>query len=136
METNECYVYFAFDGEGFDPDEITKMLGIEPTSTKRKGERIPNQFPKFNSWQLSTKNIVNEIIDVDELASEVIQKLRSKVDLINEIKKVFNASTRLEVVLWITTDDNQSTPAIGFNSDNISFLSKVGAYIDIDTYRN
>lgn len=129
-------MYFAFDGEDFNPDDITDYLGIEPTDISRKGERIPDKVPRYNSWKLSTKNIVNEIIDVDELASQVIDQLRDKVDLINEIRNKFTVSTRLEVVLTITTDDTQSTPAVGFEVDNICFLAKVSAYIDIDIYRS
>jgi len=41
----------------------------------------------------------------------------------------------LEVVLRITLDETKSTPAIGFDSRVISFLNRVGASIDIDTYR-
>ena len=136
LKTNECYVYFAFDGEDFNPDGITELLGIKPTTIRRKGELASNKVTKFDSWQLSTKNIINEIIDVDNLATQIIGKLRTKSDIINEIRSKFNASTRLEVVLTITTDDSQITPDINFEVDNISFLAKVGAYIDIDTYRN
>ena len=135
MGTNECYVYFALDGESFEPNDVTNHLGIQPTSVMRKGEKIPNKLPVFSSWQLSTENVINEIIDVDELASKVIQVLEPKVELINEIKSKLNLTCRLEVVLCITTDDSQSTPAVGFEAKNIKFLANIGANIDIDTYR-
>jgi len=129
-------VYFAFDGEDFDPDEITRQLGIEPTSIRRKGDRIPNKVPRLNSWKLSTKKIVSEVIDVEEMALKVVKILEPKAEEIKTIKRKLNAMVRLEVVLWITTDEKQSTPAVGFNLQIIEFLAKVGAYIDIDTYRS
>lgn len=136
MDTNECYVYFALDGEDFEPNDVTDYLNIEPTSVRRKGERVASRIPLFSSWELSTQKIINEIIDVDEMASEVIKILNPKTNQINEIAEKLNLSARLEVVLWITTNDAQTTPAIGFNVNNIKFLSNVNAYIDIDTYRN
>ncbi|MBZ8182596.1 DUF4279 domain-containing protein [Oscillatoria salina] len=136
MDTNECYVYFALDGEDFEPNDVTDYLNIKPTSVRRKGERVAGIIHRSSSWKLSTQKIINEIIYVDEMASEVIKILKPKINQINEIAEKLNLSARLEVVLWITTDDTQTTPAISFNVNNLKFLSNVNAYIDIDTYRN
>ena len=136
MKTNEGIVYFALDGEEFDPDEITNFLGIEPTSIIRKGEKIPGKFPKINSWQISTKQVVNECIDVFEMASEIVNRLKSKKDLIIEAKERFNASPRFEVVLWFSMNEEHSTPAIGFEIETVEFLGEIGAFIDIDTYKH
>ena len=124
MNTNECYVYFALDGDGFNPNEVTKFLDIEPTSIKLKGEKIPGILPKFSSWRLSTKKVVNEIIDVDEMAQEVINHIIGCEEKINTIKRNLNLTDRLEVVLWITTDDTQTTTAIGFDKKTNTCLSK------------
>jgi hypothetical protein len=136
METNEGRVYFALDGEDFDPDEVTKFLGIKPTSVILKGSRVPGFRPKRNSWQLSTENIVNDYINVFEMATEIIDKLSSKKELIIEARKRFNASIRFTVVLWISMNEKHSTPAIGFTTETIGFLGEIGAYIDIDTYKH
>ncbi len=136
LETNEGRVYFALDGDDFDPDELTEFLGIEPTSIKRKGETIPGRIPKMNSWTISTENIDADQIDVFEMAEEIINRLKSKKDLIIEAKERFNVSPRLEVVLWFSMNEDISTPAIGFEVDTIKFLGEIGAFIDIDTYKH
>ncbi len=136
MDTNECYVYFAFDGDDFNPDDITSDIGIEPTSVLRKGSKIPNIRPRINSWKLSTETIINEIIDVEEMSLEVVRKLQHKIELIEKIKEKYSASTRFQIVIWITTDEKQSTPAIGFNVEIMKFLVETDTFIDIDTYRN
>ena len=42
----------GFDG---DPDDITSILGINPTSIGRKGEPSPKRRPRtFNGWWLDT----------------------------------------------------------------------------------
>lgn len=134
MKTNEGKVYFALDGDDFDHDEVTKFLGIKPTRIVIKGEMVPGRFPKKNSWHLSTGNIVNDHIDVFDMATSIVNELKPKKDLIIEAKSRFNLSTRLEVVLMISSNEKHSTPAIGFEVDTIKFLSEVGALIDIDTY--
>ncbi len=134
MNTNEVRVYFALDGDEFDPDEVTIFLGIEPTSTKRKGESVSGRITKNSSWQFSTENIVNEYINVFKITRDLINKLKPKKDLINQAKSRFNVSARLEVVLWLSINEYHSTPAIGFEVDTIEFLGQIGAFIDIDTY--
>ena len=134
METNEGRVYFALDGDDFDPDELTNFLGIKPTSVIRKGSKIPGKIPKFTSWKLSTENVVNEYIDIFEMSTEIVSRLKPVKNLILEAKDRFKVSPRLEVVLWVSTNEEHSTPAIGFEVDTVKYLGEVGAFVDIDTY--
>ncbi len=136
METNEGRVYFSLDGDDFDPDELTQFLKIEPTSVIRKGSKIPGQIPKMSSWKFSTENIVDEYIDVFEMATGIVNKLKPVKQLIIQAKDCFNVSPRLEVVLWFSINEEHSTPAIGFEIDTVKFLGEVGAFIDIDTYKH
>lgn len=129
MDTNEGRVYFALDGDDFDPDEVTNFLGIEPTSIRRKGSKIPGKIPKMNSWELSTENIVNDYFDVFEMSSEIVSKLKPKTDLIVQAKKRFNALPRFEVVLWFSMNEENSTPAIGFEVETVEFLGEIGAFV-------
>jgi len=136
LKKNEGRVYFSFDGVDYDPNEITKILNIEPTNIRYKGEFPSGKLPKETSWILSTQNIVDEYIDIYQMATSITKILKPKINLINKIREQFNVTTRLEVVLWFSVDENSSTPAIGFEIETIEFLGKVGAFIDIDTYLN
>ena len=131
--TNEGEVYFAlFSNSDFDPNEVTTILGIQPTRTVKKGDLIPKQ----TSWELSTGKIKADYIDVYEMSSTIIKKLEPLTNEIIAVMKKYDLEAVLEVVLWITSDDSKSTPAIGFETDVIKFLSNVNAFIDIDTYLN
>lgn len=136
METNEGRVYFALDGDDFDPDDLTRFLGIEPTSVVRKESKIPNEIPKMNSWKISTENIVSEYIDIFEMTSYIINKLKPLKHLLIQAKELYKISPRLEVILWFSMNEEHSTPAIGFEADTVKFLGEVGAFIDIDTYKH
>ena len=130
--TNEAEGYFALHGTGFDPDEVTRLVGLEPTSIRR--EALP--IPKHSSWNVSSGKIENDIIDVYDMSSALVSRLSPHTEKIASVKQQLGLEAVLQVVLWITTDESKSTPAIGFESEVISFLNAVGASIDIDTYRN
>lgn len=136
METNEGRVYFALDGDDFDPDDVTEFLGLEPTNIRRKGSRIRGKVPKMNSWELSTEQVVDEYIDVFELSTKIVSVLKPKLDLIIEAKSKFNAEPRFQVVLTFSTNEEHSTPAIGFEVETTEFLGAIGAFVDIDTYKH
>jgi len=82
----------------------------------------------------SSNNIVDEVIDIYEMTTFLVKTLEPKIEVINEIRQKFNVTTRLEVVLSFSTNEEISTPTIGFDTTTINFLAKVGAFIDIDTY--
>jgi hypothetical protein len=130
--TNEGEVYFSLYGTDFDPDEITKRLGLEPTSIRRQA----SPRPKHSSWNLSSGKIENDIIDVYEMSSVVVAKLQPYASELSALKQQLRVEAVLQVVLWFSTDETKSTPAIGFEPKVIAFLSAVGASIDIDTYHN
>ena len=128
---NEGEVYFALYADEFEPDEVTEIIGIEPTKILRKG----NPIPRCTSWEYSTGRIADEVVDVYEMSSSLIATLAPLADKIAKAKEMFGLEAVLEVVLTVTPDDSKSTPAIGFESEVITFLHRVGGTIDIDTYR-
>ncbi len=123
-------VYFALYGSGFDPDEVTRLIGLTPTSIKR--ERIPR--PKDSVWIFSMGKIEGELLDIIKLSSDLVSQLNPHLAKIVEAKNVFDLTPVLQVNVSFSNDESISTPAIGFETDVISFLNTVGANIDIDTY--
>jgi hypothetical protein len=128
---NEGEVYFALYADEFDPDEVTKIIGIEPTKTRRKG----NPIPRCTFWEYSTGKIEDEVVDVYEMSSSLVATLVPHADKIIQAKERFGLQAVLEVVLTVTPDESKSTPTIGFEAEVIAFVHNVGATIDIDTYR-
>lgn len=62
METtnlNECYIYFALTGNGFDPDKISTTLNLKATKIVREGSRIPGKIPVCSSWKYGTPLLRN-----------------------------------------------------------------------------
>ncbi|MFC1833600.1 DUF4279 domain-containing protein [Thermodesulfobacteriota bacterium] len=133
--SNSGRVYFGLRGN-FTPAELTEAIGIQPTSAKMKGERVAGKLPACSLWAYSSEETEGEIVDVYALSSKVVRALEPYADRIATEVQKRDLSAVLQVVLWISTDDEISTPVIGFETEVIAFLHQVGGTIDIDTYRN
>jgi hypothetical protein len=116
----------------FDPDVITRRLVIEPTRVMRKAD----PRTKTTMWMLSSGKVVDEVVDVYAMSSKLVSRLAGSSESIKQLMAELRLSAVLQVVLRITMDDTKSMPAIGFDENTIKFLSNVGAFIDVDTYRN
>ena len=129
---NEGVIYFRLVGDTFDPEAITKRLGIQPSRIKRKG----NPTPKLTFWELSSEKVTGEVVDVYEIAEPLIRQLQPKAKAIRALVDELQLRALLQVVLWITTDESKSTPAVGFDEKTIQFLSKARGSVDVDIYRS
>lgn len=135
METGNSYVYFALTGDDFDTDEVTNRLGITPTDSWRKGDK--GQFKpilEFTSWRLSTDK-GQEYLQIDKLVDEIISKLFDKIEIINDLKGQFQLDSVLEIILYIDTNEDNSTPALGHDLKTIEFLYRTQTKTDVDIYR-
>lgn len=135
METGSSYVYFALKGDRFDTDEVTNRLGITPSDSWRKGDKgFYKTAVEFAMWRLSTDK-GKEYIQIDNLVDEIVSKLYDKIEIINDLKRQFQLDSVLEIVLYIDTNEDNSTPALGHDLRTIEFLYRTGTTTDIDIYR-
>ena len=72
---------------------------------------------------------------VDRLVDEVINKLFDEIEIINELKSQFKLDSILEIVMYIDTNEEQSTPALGYDLKTIEFLYRTQTTTDVDIYR-
>lgn len=135
METGNTCVYFALTGDNFDPQVVTERIGITPTEKWNKGDKGKYKLTlDYSCWKLSTDK-GKEYIMVDSLVDEVIGQLFDKIEIINELKSQFVMDSVLEIVIYIDTNEEQSTPAFGHGLKTIEFLHRTKTKTDVDIYR-
>ncbi|MBI1288397.1 MAG: DUF4279 domain-containing protein [Flavobacteriales bacterium] len=135
MKTNEPNVYFVLKGADFDPNELTKRLGIEPTNCWKKGDKGKyNPFMGYSCWELSTQGVA-EPLPIDKLVGKIISHLNEKIETINQLKNEFDLYSVLEIVLYIDTNPEVSTPELRHSLSTIEFLCRTGTILDVDIYR-
>ena len=131
MALNEGRAYFALSGYHFNPDDITRLLGIQPTSINAAGASSGLDKPVISSWELSTEMHTDDI-DVYKMTDVIIKQLEPVKDKILQVIKSHNLSPRIGVVLVLSIDKNESTPEVGFGARTIRFLADIGAFINVD----
>lgn len=135
---NECYLYFALTGRGFDPDAISTALNLAPTRAVYEGNSIGmgGRISGYSSWQYGTPILRDgDVFRLNEIADELIVTLLPVQDKIAELIKAHRLEAYLMIVLTVSTDERDSTPAIGFSPQVISFFHAVGASIEFDIYQ-
>jgi len=127
----ECknYLYFSFDAEYFDTNEITEKLNIEPTSVMIKKEPVP----KSTAWiyQIDAGNK----IDLEFFLKKLIDIFEPKIEMIKYLKDKLNLTTRIQFVVEIDINPDTSTPYFGLNKRTIDFLAKTETEVDFDIYK-
>ena len=131
MASNNGRAYFALAGYHFNPDDITRLLGIEPTAVDSAGANSGLDKPVLSSWELSTDNITEDV-DVYALTDIIIKQLEPIKEKILQVIKSHNLSPRVGVVLVLSVDKDESVPDVGFGARTIRFLSEIGAFINVE----
>ena len=131
MASNKGRAFFALYGYHFNPDDITRLLGIAPTSINAAGAASGLDNPVISSWELSTETITDEV-DVYKLTEIIIKQLEPIKDKILEVTKSHNISPRIGVELTLSVDKGETCPDVGFGARTIRFLADIGAFINVD----
>jgi hypothetical protein len=131
LASNKGRAYFALLGYHFNPDDITRLLGIEPTSVNAAGAHSGLDKPVISSWELSTETLSGEV-DVFAMTDTLVKQLEPIKDKIVEVSKSHNLSPRLGVTLTLSVDKGESSPEVGFGARTIRFLADTGSFIEVE----
>lgn len=136
MASNKGRAHFTLSGYHFNPNDITRLLGIEPTSVDAAGAHSGLDKPVISSWELSTDTFTTDNgtddIDVYKLTDIIIRQLEPVKDKILDVIKSHNLSPRIGVVLVLSVDKDESVPDVGFGARTIRFLAEIGAFINVE----
>ncbi len=127
---------FTLTGFGFNPDEVTISLGVQPTRTWRQGDPRGKTLLRHKSdgWELSTgyEELDEEnSIDMIKQIRSIFGRLQPHTSKLKEMCARLKVDARVCCVMHIEGDDR---PAIYFDRDIVKWLAELGADIDIDLY--
>lgn len=136
MASNKGRAYFSLSGYHFNPEDITRLIGVEPTSTNDAGMRSGADKPAISSWELSTDTVTSEDgteeVDLYKLTEITFKQLEPIKEQIIAVCKSHNLSARFGVVVTLSIAKGDSCPDVGFGGRLVKFLSDIGAFIDVD----
>ncbi|MFT4294244.1 MAG: DUF4279 domain-containing protein [Micropruina sp.] len=137
----EVYGELALHGD-FDPDAITRELGIEPTRAHRRGDLLfGGRTAPSGLWVWETESRINA--DSDDLAREVLDRIELTAETFRALKERHSISASLEIVptMHVLLDDEDgepgilaTTPAHWFSVETLTRVAAYGLELDIDEY--
>jgi len=79
------YSTLSIVSDSVEPDEISKILSIAPTSSKVKGEMFKSIKVEKNGWYLSSENELSSTNTCDHI-DWLFDKLKNKEDVVKELQ--------------------------------------------------
>lgn len=120
----------AFEKGGFNPDDITKLIEIQPFLSWKKGDKRPNGSPiLFSSWVAEKSEI--DRLDVEAQCMDTIKNLKNKILELKQIKELYDVNFGIMVVPYIFGEEK---PLMSFNKEIIEFCYLTGTTIEVDMY--
>ncbi|MFK5914697.1 MAG: DUF4279 domain-containing protein [Woeseiaceae bacterium] len=135
MANNKGRAYFGLSGYHFNPDDITRFLGIEPTSVNAAGMSSGTDKPVISTWEFSTDIITSENQELDMyklMDDEILKKIEFAKEKIIDICKSHNLSPRISIELTLSIDKDETCPDVGFGARVVKFSSEIGAFLNVD----
>lgn len=142
VQRGELRVYDRSDRRSFDPAELTRLLGITPSRTWRRGEALRSGRTRTHTvWWWETPERAGP--DSEALVREVLDTFEPVVDaLVNA-----SADWGLELVLGLVIHmngtieiDNGSpwadvpTPGLALSLETVERLARLRCHLDVDQY--
>ena len=120
-------------GEHFDPEEITRRLGIEPTTQFRLGDPITADGEgkrRRSGWILNIAR--QETLQIDGMLQEMRNRLSSAKDVIPQICK--DLRVRAVILCGVSRNESDHMPALDFPPSFTRWVASLGASIYVDIY--
>lgn len=126
-ESNECYAYFTVVGS-FDPVDVTKRVGVEPTSSWKVGELNPRNHSerKFSRWSLKSRLVTKA--ELEAHIDDVLDQLDAHSEAFREL------STAQKSGMQLVGYFHSYYPGFHLNEKTIRRLSDYGLSVDCDFY--
>ena len=119
-------VEVGLTGDGMEPDEVTKIVGLSPTRSFRKGERVSKRgIERVQPWSLWALEAEGE--DVEATVRVLLTQLEGRLDAWNLVIKETKAQA--SVSIWWEPEGGQGGFTI--SSDLMRRLTEFGERVDI-----
>jgi hypothetical protein len=125
-------IYFCLQGQSFDPEEVTRRLGIKPTASFRPGDPITKDGQGHRlgyGWMLKVGE--HETIEIDDLLRELQETLSGPTTFIKELCD--DLGLKPVVICGVGQHESATTtPTLFFPADFVNWLAEIEASLDVD----
>jgi hypothetical protein len=125
----------------FDPDEVTALVGLTPTTTWRRGDPASwrgGRPHRFSGWKYELPEI--STFDTEEVVIALLDVIEPHGEKIVSASHTWGMRAGVMVVIWmygeLNTDGEMvvSTPALGYTAPTVQRLARLGLAVHHDQY--
>ncbi len=142
MNKTRTYTYFGIASNGeigekglvafergiFNPEDITKALGVHPFCYWKKGDIGKNGTEYlFSSWNAEKSDIGR--LDVEAQCRETIKNLKNKISILKQIKEQYDVNY---VIIIVSDIYGEEEPSMSFSKEIVDFCYLTGTTIQVD----
>lgn len=125
----EIFACLAVTGRQFDPDELTRMLGVRPRQQGRRDDVLRNGKPRGAAfWHFSTRR--QRAMDWRGHLCEVLETVEPKEEEFLEFCHAHGAEPTIHLVAYLGEDP----PAGSLDSDMVQRMARLGCGLDVNLY--
>ena len=124
----ELRTQLSLRGHGFDPHQVTRALGIQPSRTWRAGEQTSPRRnpPTVDGWIFQIGPAVS--LDFKEQIDKLLSALRPVASKVRELREAYDLMTQVNCVAYVA----DVVPALYFTPEQLLIIQELGATIDVD----
>ena len=136
MKKNEIHLGFSIYGfNDITHEEITKLLGIQPSHQRIKGQiknpKNPNSpLIEVNKWTMDSG--LDRYSDFDSQLSKLLNVIESKIDLFKPICQKYQCE--FSCGLFVYYNNGESTPWVHLDSRYNNVIRELNIEFDVDLY--
>jgi Domain of unknown function (DUF4279) len=131
----ETYAYFLLTGTDLNPEEITRKVGITPTQTFLKGDRIHPKGSRTrdrSGWQV--RSSLEQETDIEAHVRSVLEKLKTGWQPLIETIENARHEAFINCVMYYTPEETGSGAGFHLDRSILDQIHQLGAEIDFDLY--
>lgn len=123
-----------FIGDDVDPDEISNMLGVQPTTAHRIGDSIHGNDGAFQRnaktgrWSITASSRNTKEPDFERSLRQLLDSLTDDLEVWRELSRRFDSGLFCGIFL---TDSNRG---FTLSADLLTELGKRNIYMGLDVY--
>jgi hypothetical protein len=126
-EPNKYRAYFTVFGE-FDPEDVTRDLGLQPTRSWRRGDVNGETGLERNHTRWSLESRLQDSEPLEFHVDDVLQQLQSAAGTVRKFAAEYNGT--LQLVAYFYT----AYPGLYMDIEQVKSLADLGLSFDCDFY--
>jgi hypothetical protein len=127
-------VSLSIHSDDLDPDEVTRVLGVEPNQTQCKGVPLPlcgdhpPRIPTIGMWSIKLRPEQAPGCDVETAIARVLDRITAPLDVWHRVR----AGARARIFVGLSLD--QDNRAFGLEPALLRRAVDLGIALDFDIY--